>query len=271
MGQMSANENLCKVLRSLACRTWRDLQVARLVGSAGNEEGITNRNLRELKFQRIDGLVVREFSRQEEFKEGADWEWWFRGVKGKWVGMRLQAKVIDFTTNEFKHLHYKAKNSASHQSDVLISSCAAHSHEPTPVYVLYCEWPVPSGMRLPDRCDLHPPLPNFGCSIVKAEVVSRLRSSRNRSKALDSLVPYMRPWHVLGCECGVTSRDIAEEAQQALMQMPRFSPEALPPNHVPRLHDSAPIYVEALMKGDQDRLSDLNLSRVMIFDQMETE
>jgi hypothetical protein len=70
-----------------------------------NEETITN--LLMLRLQEITSphLRVKSFTKKQESRTGADWEWWL-GTPGNWVGFRLQAKVINFRSESFEHLYY---------------------------------------------------------------------------------------------------------------------------------------------------------------------
>ena len=48
---------------------------------------------------------------QQQAAVGADWEMWL-GDKCLWLGLSLQAKVVDAQSSQFAHLHYRAKGAS---------------------------------------------------------------------------------------------------------------------------------------------------------------
>ncbi|AZC00460.1 hypothetical protein DKE52_008150 [Acinetobacter pittii] len=74
------------------------------------EESITDSLMVELKLRHPYDVFTTTFTRHEEGKNGADWEWWFVDSTGrKGIGFRVQAKIINFESNSFKQLHYIKK------------------------------------------------------------------------------------------------------------------------------------------------------------------
>lgn len=266
-----ASPHLCTELRRLAVRTWRRLYSSRRYQKPFSEETITEWNLLDLDCLEIPGIRIRSFTKREEFNEGADWELWLRGLSGDWIAYRMQAKVINKRSAEFSDLHYRSPRGDDYQSDVLIDRCRNHSHQPAPVFVLYCNWDVRGREPAPQTCSIHPPVENFGCSIVSAHTVVKLRNhpQLRKPRDLDSLSPYLRPWHVIACDCGFNGGlDLARASQEASSNLPIPDWGETPSEILyPTLHREVPSYVEILVEGEIPEITDPNLSRVVIVEQ----
>ena len=96
------------------------------------EETITEFNLLEIRRRHHKIVEILAFTKPEERKIGADWEWWIIGRIYTYK-MRVQAKLtksgekVDFT--------YKSKSSNKLQRDILIEK--AERDEMQPVYCIY--------------------------------------------------------------------------------------------------------------------------------------
>jgi len=194
---------LCDTFRELAQWTWYMLAKARFADSQIGEETLTDLNILELKLRHVCEVYTRTFNKRQEGKNGADWEWWFTGSSGKWIGFRVQAKVIDIRTDSFEHLHYKKDKDSKFQCDILIETALKkrRPHRPLiPLYCLYSNWNSLS--QTPDwRCQTYFPLEqSYGCSILSAFEVYYLRTGyKIKKKSLKDLLNYMKPWHCLVC------------------------------------------------------------------------
>jgi len=110
---------------------WDKLRQARSVGFQINEESITDFVLLNFKACGKKQVVTHNFTRQEESRNGADWEWWFVRPNGQCIGFRVQAKVINLQSNGYNQLHYKNKSGVA-QTTLLIRD--ARKHKAIPLY-----------------------------------------------------------------------------------------------------------------------------------------
>jgi len=190
--------SICETFRNLSLKTWLLLGDGRAVGHQIGEETITDINLLELKKRHPMEIVVKGFSKPEEGKIGADWEWWFTGTSGRWFGMRVQAKIINFRTDSFPHLHYRRNKGSRYQSDLLIDRALLSNPPLVPVYCLYSNWPQSIFGQM-SRWGISSLCWEFlGCFLVSAFAVIELRRQGSKRHILD-LQPYMHPWHYLVC------------------------------------------------------------------------
>ncbi|MCX0335084.1 DUF6615 family protein [Acinetobacter radioresistens] len=191
---------LCETFREQSYRTWMQLRKARSINHQLLEESITDFLMMELKYNHPLDIQTITFNKHQEGKNGADWEWWFvdsAGIKG--IGFRVQAKIINFKTDSFLKLHYK------NQTQKLISQAKSVSPNLIPIYCLYTHSdkllklkPFHIGQILFNYTIEH-----FGCSILSAEKVQKLKSA-NKNTLLD-LVNEIYPWHLLVCPNGSES------------------------------------------------------------------
>ncbi|RZJ89248.1 MAG: hypothetical protein EOO20_11480 [Chryseobacterium sp.] len=187
--------NICETFRLLAAKTWRNIAIGRSVGHQLLEETLTDINLLHLKFHHPEILTVN-FNKIVEGSNGADWEWWFYDVSGNWIGLRVQAKILDFKKEQFNQLYYKKDRSTPAQCDLLIVNAMADPVNPCiPLYVLYLQ-----SDHYPDPAD-HlgvKDMFSFGCSVVSAYAIRDLKSTKNKS--LKDWQAELKPWETLVCE-----------------------------------------------------------------------
>lgn len=174
-------------MRTEAGRVWREKESAEKLSLFLNEETITETLLLRLaaKFQG-KGLHVQPFTKAQEKRNGADWEFWFaEGTRA--VGLRVQAKRL------FPSGAYQSLDPLGQQLDNLIRQ----SGDCFPVYVFYNN---PRSYRdFNNGCDCsayHGPS-YFGCTLAAASAVSNTASSDAHILASVSI-----PWHCLLCESG---------------------------------------------------------------------
>jgi len=181
---------ICDTFKNLAHATWNKIDDSKRVDYQLKEETFTDINLLELKLQHPAEIITYEFNKRQEGQNGADWEWWFTDGT-KWVGFRVQAKIINIYSDEFEHLHYQNGTSAP-QSEKLILQAEDKGVMPrTPVYCLFM-----STEKL-DETTITAPLKTFGCSLMSAYRVRGLRTGKIRH--VSKLQPYLVPWHELVC------------------------------------------------------------------------
>ncbi|OYD87317.1 hypothetical protein CDG77_30070 [Nostoc sp. 'Peltigera membranacea cyanobiont' 213] len=180
---------LCDPFRSLSFLTWDMLAKGRSVDCQIGEETLTDINILELKIRHSSEIYTRTFSTTQEGSEGADWEWWFTGSSKKWIGFRVQAKVIDFETNSFEHLHYQNKNNPLSQCQILIQRAVESSSRLIPLYCLYSNWN--NSPQFTSRyANYYPVQESYGCSILSAFAVRYLQSKKRKPANFKVLRPY---------------------------------------------------------------------------------
>ncbi|HYW21276.1 MAG TPA: DUF6615 family protein [Nodularia sp. (in: cyanobacteria)] len=199
---------LCDTFRSRALWTWDMLARGRSVDCQIGEETLTDLNILELKIRHASEVYNRTFSKPEEGSNGADWEWWFTGSSRKWIGFRVQAKVIEIKTNSFKHLHYRKDSHSPFQCDILIQDALQKPFPRIPLYCLYSNWNTLPQIHW--RCQTYYPIEeHYGCSILSAFAVRCLRSiGTSKTKHLKALLNYISPWHCLVCCRGYEAGDL---------------------------------------------------------------
>jgi hypothetical protein len=177
-------------LRNEAGRVWRDKAQAKKLGLQLNEETITETVLFRLALShQRGGLVIRTFTKPQETKIGADWEWWFVH-QSNGVGLRVQAKRL------FSSGTYQSLKPRSIQTTNLI----ANSRNCHPVFVFYndqdsVDMGLGSASSLPFCPCRFYNLPSYwGCTVSSAYAIEKAPGN-----GLSTLLPLMQPWHCLIC------------------------------------------------------------------------
>jgi hypothetical protein len=203
--------SLCHTFQKTADWVWQQIGNADRHGLAFSEETITETILLELKAEHPAEVSLCAFTKREEKKNGADWEWWI-GRPGRWLGMRVQAKRVALPREEFKRLQtYGSRKGAPSQLDVLIASAARDRLNAA--YCLYVhskKWPTLGAWPLFRPSPVNSLSPK-GCLIADARAVKA-----SRSNALSKIAPVALPWHLLVCQCASTKGDLADAAMAIL-------------------------------------------------------
>lgn len=97
------------------------------------EETITESNLLELRRRHSDVIHLHTFSKHQESKVGADWEWYVVGRK-RTLRMRVQAKRV--TCNDVLRIRHAVGESRRQQRDLLIQTSQTDGMRP--MYCIYC-------------------------------------------------------------------------------------------------------------------------------------
>lgn len=275
---------LCDTFRDQSERTWAMLSDAATVAFQPLEETLTDINLLALKVKHPYEVITQTIPKHQEAVTGADWEWWLTGNSGKWLGFRLQAKVIKLRSSTYEHLHYRGKKSPLYQSDLLIRSAISHPIRTIPLYCLYTFWSDPA-IAFSWPCGSFPDDErSFGCSLASAFAVRRLRL-RRKTNDLKSLLPTMNPWHCLVCCEGFGGNDLPNRAWsywrnkilRAEEMRFRDGPERLGQDSLEGLSnlveayreiqpvDTPPAYVMRLLENQEIEVADPELRYVTIF------
>jgi len=204
-----SKNHICSTFRKQAFSTWNLLRKSRVNDFQPGEETITDMNLLEIKMKHPQEVFIQKFTKRQEAKTGADWEWWFTGSSGKWLGFRIQAKVINIDTLSFPHLYYKS--SRIYQTDKLIQDAFKERPHKIPLYCLYTNWNTQS-MSYPWHCySFKKSAKSYGCSILPAFWVKYLLQE-GKQPTLKSVIPYMFPWQCLICFMSVWDFDLPHRA-----------------------------------------------------------
>jgi len=256
------SSSLCDAFTKASTDTWHRIQEGRALRYPLGEETLTDLFLRDLLRLHLPDITIEAFTKDAEGKNGSDWEWWFQGSTGNWLGLRVQAKVIAHDADEFKHLHYYKKKSTppqrKYQCDKLISNATARPKWPcVPIYCLYSYWTaaytVPSG-----HCcwGPRPSASSFGCSIVLATDVRKLRDADStgrdhRSRVSDTL-QYSSPLACLVCcPFGPGTESVAERMHALLDILGALQPD------IQYLRQSPPPYVQQLTRERRNQAATL--------------
>ena len=165
------------------------------------EETITEDLLLDIAdgFPSTPELQVSQFTRRQESRNGADWqwEWWFH--EQRWFGVRVQAKKLrsprpgSEPEYDLAYMIRRRHASPRRQLDVLIKQ--AHEDHVAPAYVFY-NGPELDVDRVMWGCRQLPPSgENFGVSYLHAAVVDLLL--RTGQSDLDTVTSASRPWPCL--------------------------------------------------------------------------
>ena len=157
------------------------------------EEGLTDRNLLELRVRHSDQVYIHKFTRAAESRTGADWEWWLMAHNGHCLGFRIQAKVLDTATDCYRYLHHR--HGDRYQVDALIKRALTGTYRTIPLVCLYSHVSRRLLRHVDGRCCSFSNRALYGCSVVSAFCVQQLRSKT----AVPDILPFATPWHCLVC------------------------------------------------------------------------
>ncbi|ACH84263.1 hypothetical protein F6A13_10410 [Acidithiobacillus sp. 'AMD consortium'] len=249
---------LCKISQKKASWIWSTLRNARRYNSKIGEESITDFFVLELKKASKGAYFIDSFTRPKEKITGADWELWFTGPTKKWIGLRVQAKVISINGKRYAQLHYKRKD-GTYQIDQLVAD--AKKHKAIPLYCLYSYWRSTEAGKINWPCvTIKRNSRLFGASILSISSVKKLKSSKDDT--LKSVAKNINPLHCLFCCQGYAQGDLPTRAYAFLRARDYLDIDAQlllddPPEYVTKMLDS--LSGESLIWA-----KDENLSRVTI-------
>ena len=179
------SKDLRDTMRQEAGWVWRTMARATSLRVFLNEETITETVL----FRLADAaqgrnFLVRPFTKSEEKKNGADWEFWF-AFGPNLVGLRVQAKRL------FRSGRYDSLDPTGEQTKNLISQ----ANICVPVFVFYNGANKSPRLCESCRCTEYR-LPSYsGCVVGHAEDVRKSASNDPRLISKFSI-----PWHCMLCD-----------------------------------------------------------------------
>jgi hypothetical protein len=219
-------------MRKEAGRIWREKARAESLGLFMNEETITETLLLNLA-KRFQGKTVRvrPFTKAEETKNGADWEFWF--MEGQQaVGLRIQAKRL-YPSGRYDALYPKRA-----QTKALMSK----SGDCFPVFIFYNDSQSYDFIEPNCCCRNWRGRSHLGCTAASAYTVAR-RNNKDAAK----LAPYTIPWHCLLCpkrsSHGASLPEVVSSCLNALLQHDQRKDE---PRYIPRKIIDIPEILRAL-------------------------
>lgn len=250
---------ICKIAKQQSIFTWSTLVTADALGCRVGEESFTDFLVLKLaKSASISNYFVRAFNKHEESFNGADWELWLTGASGKWLGYRIQAKVIDVAKLRYPHLHPNPKGGTPQVKKLITAAATAGA---IPIYCLYSAWstnaPTPAW-----PCGTYPQdLRLWGISVISASAVSAIAPKND----LATLCPQMAPFHCLVCCNGHGGSDLPTKSHAFATEKLRVNDDLrdAPPEHVARL-----IYLARSQYPEEIDLGE-GLSRVVILSDQE--
>jgi len=189
---MAASVPLRDYLRQRASWVWNQQGHAFDNGLSLQEETMTEMLLlRMAQDHAKHGLTVTMFTKAEEAKNGADWEWIVQ-MPGCELGLRVQAKRL---YHKDKKVDYGGLAPSSAQASKLITRAGGR----IPVYVFFNHDQGMNSRLL--SAGGEPPYRGrsfWGCSVACAKKVQAAKSNK-----LSDLKKHMRPWHRLISLSGV--------------------------------------------------------------------
>lgn len=149
------------------------------------EETITETNLLELRRRHPDIIKLETFSKKDEAKNGADWEWHIIGRH--WVfKMRVQAKRLQ--KDDKLKIKHTVKSSGAEQIDLLIQD--AKKNKLKPVYCLYSSERQRDYWKKKSFKDGE--TMEVGCLLASARDVKKIMPTK-----LSAIEKKCIPWHFL--------------------------------------------------------------------------
>lgn len=203
---------ICNTFKQLALDTWNSIDKSRQVSFQLKEETFTDINMLAIKTRHSGQVRTKVFTKRQEGNNGADWEWWFRGLTGNWIGFRVQAKIINLQSDQFEHLHYQNPGTHIYQCDKLIQKALTRQHPKIPLFCFFIQ--TDNAAHLNNwTCQTVPYAKDFyGCSLTSAFTVKQLRATNG--KHITDLQANIKPWHCLVCCSGYGKSDFISNIQE---------------------------------------------------------
>ncbi len=198
---------LCETFRSIAFGIHERLRDAKSIDYQPLEETFTDTIMLDLKLKHPVEIFTQPFNKREEGVNGADLEWWLtNAAEDKWLGLRVQAKILNLKANEYSHLHHKVgKTKKTYQIANLKRESARAGL--VPLYCFYSYGDVTSA-----ACGSYGHATEaFGCSLASLTHVESLQAAGEK-RGFDEVMANVSPWHCLVCCSGFGSGDLPTRA-----------------------------------------------------------
>jgi hypothetical protein len=180
-------------LYSSAHWIWDRRGTAKAAGFPFSEETVTETILLDLASALSHMVHIIPFTKPQEGKTGADWEWCLYDLPNdRYLRFLMQAKVLDDKDKHYAHIDRYIGNSSKRQIDRLAET--AMERGIPAIYVFYNH--LSDETRVPiDRCACGPCLRCWGASIAPLDAVRDALPD----KSFDSLRDVSMPWLCLLC------------------------------------------------------------------------
>ena len=213
-----------------------DLRVR--AGMRPREEDVTSLVIDTMLAMEPRRVATRTFSRAEEAKSGADWEWWIKGVHGLWLGLSIQAKISDKPKHPVVKIHHRAKTRVADQVTSLIDW--ARTHHSNPVYFIYGYFDPIKFAGVDTNCGSKIKMPNRAEAAILAVHALHVQRHYNKRKIpLRYNLAHMLPVRCLFC-CAAVPGPIQDRIRGLLSE--QLGPAAIttenPPDYVRIVDDS---------------------------------
>ncbi len=197
-------------------------------------------------------IKTKTFTKPREGKNGADWEWWLTDKHhNHWLGLRVQAKILNLGSGQFEHLHYRPRNGKTYQIAKLKKAAAKAGL--VPIYCVYVQWEPDPAQLPPQQFWSAHPIESHGCSLVSVNHVDKLRK-QSEANSLDAVVRGAIPWHCLVCDQHSYPIDLPHDAWETLQDRFGIKSTRRKPKGAPSLgiRDKPPSYVEDIAAAGED-------------------
>lgn len=257
--------NLKEVFIKNSAWVWNSLREARKLNIQLGEESITDFLIFNLIKSAGKNLKIKSFTRHQEALNGADWEWWFTGPSGKWVGMRVQAKIINLSNEKYLSFNHKNKNGS--QIDLLEKDAKLKGM--IPVYCMFTNWD-PNKYTTPQKCGKHKTyVRHYGVSLLSISNAREVKTSK--STHLSKFINYFIPLHCILCSSSSKTKDLPHIVLAAANESGLISNnDELVKLNAP-LQDAPPYYVKQILNNENlEKLEvDEHLKTITIFQLVE--
>jgi len=204
-GRNLAATKRCKIFETIAINVWNRIIRSHLVGVDLNEIGVTDSILTDLLIYHGTHVPNSGLYAQNGWKEqinGSDIDVFVEVQPNKYLWFALQAKILKianiYPTQSLRH----PNKSGVIQWDMLlnlqsISGCI-------PYYLLYNGLNLVKSSTNHDQCNRSFQISQFGCSLVKPDIVKSIGSRNNAhgfiSPKFEDFHPqHAQPWRILTC------------------------------------------------------------------------
>lgn len=237
-----ARNGLCRSFTALGQWTWQSMQDATQYALPIGEESITDFALLFLRQQSPSSVFIRKFTRRQEWRTGADWEWWFTDG-ARWFGMLVQAKRLNPTQQKYENLLRGKKSNHANQVNALIRRAGAQH---PPLYPAYCFYNWLPGVDPNEQvCQCKDGANLLGFTIADAYCIKRM--ILNGTNQYRDVARVARPIHCLVC-CPLHDSDsIAESARDKVRDLRKLGQlSRLRPRSIPETTQDVPDYVRSV-------------------------
>lgn len=199
---------ICPSFIYQSIKTWNWIKSGNISGITLSEESLTDFNLLELTLRHPNNIKTQKFTKNQESKTGADWEWWIY-ESNHWIGLRIQAKKLYSNSSLYESL-----NESETQIEKLIKRASTNSIPLIPLYVFYNysedktffnEWEC----KIDPSCHIDDES-WFGCTISYAPDVKKVLENKKREKGKGKkfidIIKISYPWSCLVC-CNTSSKN----------------------------------------------------------------